>query len=107
MNELIDHLNREKVIHLYRGKYNNVLRSLYIFLRRAIKDKSTSIEIHDDRIVRKVNDNIIDEISLATIPNGGQIHIENMLLMLEKDVIVNKYVTASLDEDTLVCLINW
>jgi len=107
MNELIDHLNRDKFFHLYHEKYNNVIRTLYILLRRALQDNATSIEISNAGIVRKVNDRIIGEFPLDFIPEGGKIHIENMLLMLEKDVIVNKYITASLEEDILVCLINW
>jgi len=107
MDELIDHLNQERFFHLYGRKYNEIIRTLYILLRRALQDNATSIEISNVGIVRKVNSNIIGEFPLDFVPEGGRKHIDNMLLLLEKDYIVTKYVTASLEEDTLVCIINW
>jgi hypothetical protein len=107
MEELIEYFNNADVIQLYDGKYNEVLRTLYIVLQRAVKDRATSIEINNDEIVLKSNGQTITGMSLKMLANGRRLHIDNMFVLLEKDAVVNKYVTTSLQDEMLICTINW
>lgn len=107
MNDLIEHLDRGNVIRLYKGKYNNVTRTLYILIRSAIRDGSTYIAIQEQKITWGEQGNQMGEFSLEKIPDGEKIHIDNMLLILEKDKIVRNYITSYVQNDRFICSISY
>jgi len=109
MSELGDHLDKANVLHFYREhgviSFNEAIRSLYILIRRAIRDGATHIKF-DDKGISWGRSNIeLGKQTFEMLPNGGQIHRDNMHVLLEKDPIVSKYIVTSWDDDTLVCQI--
>lgn len=103
-DELHEHLHNAEFLQYIRPQqYNEVVRSLYVVIHRALHDGASTIRIGNDRVSWGSSRRDVGEIPFESL-SDGRIHRDNMRVILERDQIAQKHITVSQDDDdVMIC----
>lgn len=104
INVLIQHIEHDNLAALFGNEtYNEVLRSLYLVIRRAVTDGADSLILTPDRLVWRKGHNTLGQLSLNYPEMFSRFRTALHNLLFQDDVIRVALEIVSETENTVVC----